>query len=32
VGDDARGFIRAWDGLSNADYVAFMRSRFPSKP
>jgi NAD(P)-dependent dehydrogenase (short-subunit alcohol dehydrogenase family) len=29
VGDDARGFIRAWDGMSNQDYVAFMRSRFP---
>jgi NAD(P)-dependent dehydrogenase (short-subunit alcohol dehydrogenase family) len=28
VGDDARGFIRAWDGLSNEDYVAFMRSLF----
>jgi NAD(P)-dependent dehydrogenase (short-subunit alcohol dehydrogenase family) len=29
VGDDARGFIRAWDEMSNEDYVAFMRSRFP---
>ena len=28
VGDDARGFIRAWDGLPNQDYVAFMRSLF----
>jgi short-subunit dehydrogenase len=31
VGDDARGFIRAWDGLSNQDYVAFMRSLFAPK-
>jgi NAD(P)-dependent dehydrogenase (short-subunit alcohol dehydrogenase family) len=28
VGDDARGFIRAWDTLSNEDYVSFMRSLF----
>jgi NAD(P)-dependent dehydrogenase (short-subunit alcohol dehydrogenase family) len=30
VGDDARGFIRAWDGMSNEDYVEFMRSKFPA--
>ncbi len=28
VGDDARGFIQAWDGMSNEDSVAFMRSLF----
>jgi NAD(P)-dependent dehydrogenase (short-subunit alcohol dehydrogenase family) len=31
VGDDARGFIRAWDGLPNQEYVAFMRSLFLPK-
>jgi NAD(P)-dependent dehydrogenase (short-subunit alcohol dehydrogenase family) len=31
VGDDARGFIRAWDQLPNQDYVAFMRSLFLPK-
>jgi len=28
VGDDARGFVRAWDTLSNEAYVSFMRSQF----
>jgi len=28
VGDDARGFIKAWDEMSNEDYVKFMRSKF----
>ncbi len=28
VGNDTRGFIAAWDGLSNADYVEFMRGKF----
>ncbi|MBB5065432.1 SDR family oxidoreductase [Granulicella mallensis] len=31
VGDDARGFIRAWDEMSNADYVQFMRSKFSAE-
>jgi NAD(P)-dependent dehydrogenase (short-subunit alcohol dehydrogenase family) len=31
VGDDARGFIRAWDELPNQEYVAFMRSLFLPK-
>jgi NAD(P)-dependent dehydrogenase (short-subunit alcohol dehydrogenase family) len=31
VGDDARGFIRAWDTMSNEDYVGHMRSLFPAK-
>lgn len=30
-GDDARGFIKAWDRLPNADYVAFMRAKFAPK-
>ena len=28
AGNDTRGFIRAWDQLGNADYVAFMRAKF----
>src|ERR1700733_2211276 len=28
VGNDARGFIRAWDTLPNTEYVAFMRAHF----
>lgn len=28
VGDDARGFIKAWSEMSNQDYVNFMRSQF----
>ncbi len=28
AGNDTRGFVLAWDQLSNADYVAFMRSKF----
>ena len=28
VGNDTRGFVAAWDGLANADYVDYMRSKF----
>ena len=28
VGEDTRGFIKAWDTLPDAEYVAFMRAQF----
>jgi NAD(P)-dependent dehydrogenase (short-subunit alcohol dehydrogenase family) len=28
VGDDARGFIKAWEGMKDEDYLAFMRNHF----
>jgi NAD(P)-dependent dehydrogenase (short-subunit alcohol dehydrogenase family) len=31
VGDDARGFVKARRELSEEDYIAFMRTRFPAK-
>src|SRR5262249_48428372 len=32
IGDDARGFIKARRELSEEDYIAFMRARFPLHP
>ncbi len=32
IGDDARGFVKARRELSEEEYIAFMRLRFPAKP
>lgn len=31
VGDDTRGFVKARKTMSDEDYIAFMRSRFPAR-